>query len=40
VVGGTLLGTRLLRRIPEYIFKRIVGLLVLAIGVYMLVHPS
>jgi len=40
VVVGTLLGTRLLRRIPEHIFKRLVGLLVLAIGIYMLVRPS
>jgi len=40
VVVGTLVGTRLLRWIPENIFKRIVGLLVLAIGIYMLVHPS
>jgi uncharacterized membrane protein YfcA len=40
VVVGTLVGTRLLRRIPESLFKHIVGLLVLAIGIYMLVHPS
>ncbi len=39
VVVGTLVGTRLLRRIPENIFKRIVGLLILAIGIYMLVRP-
>jgi uncharacterized protein len=39
VVVGTLVGARLLRRIPESIFKRMVGLLVLAIGIYMLVHP-
>jgi len=40
VVVGTLAGTRLLRRIPENVFRRIVGLLVLAIGIYMLVHPA
>jgi uncharacterized membrane protein YfcA len=39
VVAGTLVGARLLRRIPESVFKRIVGLLVLAIGIYTLVHP-
>jgi uncharacterized membrane protein YfcA len=39
VVVGTLLGTRLLRRIPEGIFKRVVGVLVLVIGVYMLDPP-
>jgi uncharacterized membrane protein YfcA len=39
VVVGTLVGTRLLRWIPESPFKRIVGLLVLAIGIYMLVRP-
>ncbi len=40
VLVGTLVGARLLRRIPERIFRRIVGLLVLAIGLYMLVHPT
>jgi len=40
VTVGTLIGARLLRRIPETIFRRIVGLLVLAIGIYMLVHPA
>jgi uncharacterized membrane protein YfcA len=40
VTAGTLVGARLLRRIPEHIFRRLVGLLVLALGVYMLVHPT
>jgi uncharacterized membrane protein YfcA len=40
VIVGTLLGTRLLRRIPEDVFRRVVGLLVLAIGVYMLIRPA
>jgi uncharacterized membrane protein YfcA len=40
VLLGTLVGAGLLRRIPEHIFRRLVGLLVLAIGLYMLVHPT
>jgi uncharacterized membrane protein YfcA len=40
VTVGTLAGARLLRRIPEHIFRRLVGLLVLALGLYMLVHPA
>jgi hypothetical protein len=40
VAAGTLVGARLLRRIPENVFRRIVGLLVLVIGIYMLVHPA
>jgi small neutral amino acid transporter SnatA (MarC family) len=40
VLVGTLAGSRLLRRIPETLFRRIVGLLVLAVGIYMLVHPA
>jgi uncharacterized protein len=40
VTVGTLVGARLLRRIAENIFRRIVGLLVLAIGLYLLVHPA
>jgi uncharacterized membrane protein YfcA len=40
VIVGTLVGARVLRRIPENIFRRLVGLLVLAIGIYMLVRPT
>jgi len=40
VAVGTLVGARLLRRIPEKVFRPIVGLLILAIGIYMLVHPT
>jgi len=40
VVAGTLAGARLLRRIPETTFRRVVGLLVLGIGIYMLVRPA
>ena len=40
VVVGTLVGARLLRRIPESVFRRVVAVLVLAIGIYMLVAPT
>jgi uncharacterized membrane protein YfcA len=40
VLAGTLAGARLLRHIPENIFKRVVGFLVLAIGIYMLARPA
>jgi uncharacterized membrane protein YfcA len=40
VVVGTLAGARLLHRIPENVFRRLVGLLVLAIGIYMLARPA
>jgi uncharacterized membrane protein YfcA len=36
VVAGTLLGERVLRLIPEAVFKRIVAILVLLLGIYML----
>jgi uncharacterized membrane protein YfcA len=39
VVIGTFVGSRLLGRIPERMFKRIVSLLVFGLGVYMLVRP-
>jgi uncharacterized membrane protein YfcA len=35
VVTGTLLGERLLRRVPEPIFRRVVAALILALGVVM-----
>jgi uncharacterized membrane protein YfcA len=35
-VTGTVVGERLLRRIPEPIYRRLVAALVLALGVYML----
>jgi len=38
VVVGTLAGVRLLRRIPERWFRRAVGILILLLGAYMLVH--
>ncbi len=36
VVVGTLVGGRVLRRIPESIFRRVVSAIILALGVYML----
>lgn len=36
VVAGTLLGEPILRRIPETAFRRTVGILLLALGAYML----
>lgn len=40
VAFGTLLGDRVLRRIPERWFSRIVGVLLLGLGVYMLTKGS
>src|SRR5438094_1978558 len=40
VVAGTLLGARLLHRIAENTFKRIVSILILALGVFMLIRPN
>jgi uncharacterized membrane protein YfcA len=36
VLAGTFLGTKLLRRIPEDLFRRIVGGIILALGFFML----
>jgi uncharacterized membrane protein YfcA len=38
VLVGTLGGVRLLRRIPEAAYRRIIGVLLLLLGVYMLVR--
>ena len=40
VLAGTLLGDPVLRRIPERWFSRTVGMLLLALGVYMLARGS
>src|SRR5438874_8306801 len=40
VVAGTLAGTRLLDRIPEHAFQRVVSLLVLGLGIFMLLRPA
>jgi uncharacterized membrane protein YfcA len=36
VLAGTFLGTKLLCRIPEEVFHRIVGAIILALGVFMM----
>jgi len=40
VVLGTLAGERVLRKIPEPLFRRIVSLIVLTLGVAMFVYPG
>jgi uncharacterized protein len=40
VLIGTVAGSRLLKRIPETVFRRVVGVLILAVGVYVLIHPT
>jgi uncharacterized protein len=37
VIFGTLMGRRALEKIPERVFRRIVGAIILALGVYMLI---
>jgi uncharacterized membrane protein YfcA len=37
-IAGTLVGERLLRRIPEPIYRRLVAALVLVLGIFMLVR--
>ena len=38
VLLGTLWGVRLLRRIPDKIFRKLLSILILSLGIYMLVH--
>lgn len=38
VVAGTLAGTRLLRRVPERIFRRVVSVLLLSLGAWMILR--
>ena len=38
VVAGTLAGTRVLRGVPEPVFRRIVALLLLSLGAWMILH--
>lgn len=38
VLLGTVLGVRVLRRIPERVFRPSVSILIAALGVYMLLH--
>jgi len=40
VVLGTLAGERILKRIPEPVFRRIVSLIILALGVGLILHPG
>ena len=35
-IGGTIIGERILRRIPEHIFRRVVAAILFVIGVYLL----
>jgi uncharacterized protein len=38
VLLGTFWGVRLLRRIPEQMFRKLLNVLILALGIYMVVH--
>ena len=38
VLLGTVVGVRVLKRIPERVFRPAVSILITALGVYMLVH--
>ncbi len=40
VVAGTLIGQRVLTRIPEKVFRRVVAAIILALGVALLIHPN
>ena len=40
VLVGTIAGQRLLRKIPENIFRRIVAVIILALGIALLIHPN
>ncbi len=40
VVVGTLVGQKVLIRIPEKVFRRIVAFIILALGIALVVHPN
>ena len=40
VVVGTVVGQRVLTKIPENVFRRVVAAIILALGIAMLVHPT
>jgi uncharacterized protein len=40
VIVGTIAGERVLRRIPEPLFRRVVSLIILASGISLLLHPA
>jgi uncharacterized membrane protein YfcA len=40
IIVGTLIGQPVLRRIPPKTFQAIVSAIILALGIYMLIHPG
>lgn len=40
VIVGTIVGQRVLQAIPEPVFRRIVSIIILALGIALLAHPS
>ena len=40
VIVGTIAGERVLRRIPQSIFRRLVSIIILVLGISMLLHPG
>jgi uncharacterized protein len=40
VIVGTIAGERVLRRIPQSIFRRLVSIIILGLGISMLLHPG
>ena len=40
VIAGTLIGKRVLTRIPEQVFRRVVAAIILALGMVLLIHPN
>lgn len=40
VVAGTLIGQRVLIRIPEKVFRRVVSIIILLLGIALLTHPN
>jgi uncharacterized membrane protein YfcA len=40
VIAGTLIGKPLLMRIPEKAYRGTVSFIILALGIWMLLHPN
>jgi uncharacterized membrane protein YfcA len=40
VIIGTVSGKWMLQRIPEEVFRRLVACIILALGIWMFVHPG
>ncbi|SRR5216684_8063658 len=40
VIVGTVAGERILKRIPDPVFRRVVAIIILALGISMLLHPG